>query len=269
MNKNCIQSGINYFRGALYIKLIVNNVKYGGIHYNYGQLTKVLFIIPESLHCAAQNDANFIQYMHKGQVFNPAHAGILKNVDFNLLVNKQFKGLRWSLLTAAISSQSPLKNGTVVIGFNTINEIYLFAGRQTIQPVDACEVNLTPCFQMSRGVKAGFAHDNSKKHNAKIQVLQIQKFRNSEIKEENELIQDFKELVTCSQHAMAIGVATGKNSTGFNKTRSSASSSRFREKASLFERKGDQQLRLDPAIIYFSREELAIRACDLLRFFNN
>ncbi len=63
---------------------------------------------------------------------------------------------------------------------------------------------------------------------------------------------------------------TERNSTVFHKTRSSASSpSADGGKASRLERKGGQQLRSNRVIIDFSHEDLAIRACDLLRFFNN
>ena len=65
-------------------------------------------------------------------------------------------------------------------------------------------------------------------------------------------------------------LVTRKNSTVFHKKRSSASSpSTDGGKASRLERKGGQKERLPPVIIDFSSEELAIRACDLLRFFNN
>ena len=63
--------------------------------------------------------------------------------------------------------------------------------------------------------------------------------------------------------------ATRKNSTVYNKTRSSAFSPRLGGKASRLERKGDQKVRLTPVTIEISREEAAITACGFLRFFNN
>ncbi len=73
-----------YFRAALYIKLIVDNVKYRGIQCDFGRLTNVFFVTPDSLLFAVQRDTDFFQYTYYGRAFNPAQKGVLNKAGFTL-----------------------------------------------------------------------------------------------------------------------------------------------------------------------------------------
>ena len=82
MNKTGFQIKNNYFRAALYIKLIVDNVKYRGIQCDFGRLTNVFFVTPDLLLIAVQRDTDFFQYTYYGRVFNPSQKGVLKKAGF-------------------------------------------------------------------------------------------------------------------------------------------------------------------------------------------
>ena len=82
MNKTGFQIKNNYFRAALYIELIVNNMKYRGIQCDFGRLTNVFFVTPDSLLFAVQRDTDFFQYTYCGRVFNPAQKGVLNKAGF-------------------------------------------------------------------------------------------------------------------------------------------------------------------------------------------
>ena len=84
MNKTGFQIKNNYFRAALYIKLIVDNVKYRGIQCDFGRLTNVFFVTPDSLSFAIQRDTDFFQYTYYGRVFNPAKKGVLNKAGFSM-----------------------------------------------------------------------------------------------------------------------------------------------------------------------------------------
>ena len=104
MNKTGFQIRNNYFRAALYMKLIVNNVKYRGIQCDFGRLTKVFFVTPDSLLIAVQRDTDFLQYTYCGRVFNPAQKGVLNKAGFALhkcympLVKNELQGEYYSNL---------------------------------------------------------------------------------------------------------------------------------------------------------------------------
>ena len=162
MTNYCIHRRNDYLRPALYVKLIVNNVKYGGIHYDYGQLTKVLFLFLVSLQRATWQDSESTQYICRDRGLNPAFAGIFGKAGCKLLVKKMSDGICRSPLAETISSQSPLNNGPESINLNKSHEMYVCQGILTIQPVYACEINHTSWFLLVRGVKVGFAYDNGK-----------------------------------------------------------------------------------------------------------
>jgi hypothetical protein len=76
----------DYFRAALYMKLIVDNVKYRGIQCDFGRLTNVFFVTPDSLSFAVQRDTDFFQYAYYGRVFNPAQKGVLNKAGFAMFI---------------------------------------------------------------------------------------------------------------------------------------------------------------------------------------
>jgi hypothetical protein len=84
MNKSGFQIKNNYFRAALYMKLIVNKMKYRGIHCDFGRLTDLFFVIPDLLSFAVQRDTDFFQYTYNGQGFNPAQKGVLNEAGIAL-----------------------------------------------------------------------------------------------------------------------------------------------------------------------------------------
>lgn len=84
MNKTGFQIKNNYFRVALYMKLIVDNVKYRGIQCDFGRLTNVFFVTPDSLSFAVQRDTDFFQYAYYGRAFNPAQKGVLNEAGFTM-----------------------------------------------------------------------------------------------------------------------------------------------------------------------------------------
>ena len=278
MNKNGIKLRNDYFRGALYIKLIVNNVKYGGILYDYGQLTKVHCIILESLHNAAKKDSDFVQLMQYSQVFNQVYAAKLKKAGCNLLLTKKCNGICRSLLAEAKSNQSSLNNGLESISLNKIHEMYVCQGGLTIQPVSANNVILTSWCQWWHGVKVGFAYNNSKEQSV-MSLEQSSKSdgKNAESKAQKAICPD---LISSIQHpASSIQYpvssiqypassirhqANRKNSTVVYYNLQSQKGSPVYEEALT----GKKVKRLIPVIIDLP-EERAIRACDLLRFFNN
>lgn len=137
-------------------KLIVNNLKYRGIH--YGKLTKVLFFIVVWLQSAAQQDPIFTQYMYNGQVLNPAYAGIWEKAGFTALVREQWAGINRAPLTESISLHSPLNNESVGMGLNIVNDTYGREKRLSILADYAYEVNLTPWRRLRFGIKFGFTN---------------------------------------------------------------------------------------------------------------
>jgi hypothetical protein len=84
MNKTRFLKKNNYFRPALYIKLIVDNVKYRGIQCDFGRLTKLFFVTPDSLLFAVQRDTDFFQCTYYVPVFNPVQNGGLNKAGFVL-----------------------------------------------------------------------------------------------------------------------------------------------------------------------------------------
>ena len=84
MNKTDFQIKNNYFRAALYMKLIVDNVKYRGIQCDFGRLTNVFFVTPDSLSFAVQRDTDFFQYTNNGRAFNPKQKGVLNKAGFSM-----------------------------------------------------------------------------------------------------------------------------------------------------------------------------------------
>ena len=72
----------NYFRPALYIKLIVDNVKYRGIQCDFGRLINLFFVTPDSLLIAFQRDTDFFQYTFYGPASNPTQKGVLNKAGF-------------------------------------------------------------------------------------------------------------------------------------------------------------------------------------------
>lgn len=81
MNKTRFLKKNNYFRAALYIKLIVDNVKYRGIQCDFGRLTKLFFVTPDSLLIAFQRDTDFFQYTNCGRAFNPGQKSVLNKAS--------------------------------------------------------------------------------------------------------------------------------------------------------------------------------------------
>lgn len=84
MNKSGFQKINNYFSAALYMKLIVDNMKYRGIQCDFGRLTDVFFVTPDSLLIAVKRDTDFFQYTYYGRVFNPEQKGVLNEAGFTL-----------------------------------------------------------------------------------------------------------------------------------------------------------------------------------------
>lgn len=84
MNNSVLIKKNNYFRPALYIKLIVDNVKYRGIQCDFGRLTKLFFVTPDSLLFAVQRDTDFFQYTYCGGALKPAQKGVLNKAGFAL-----------------------------------------------------------------------------------------------------------------------------------------------------------------------------------------
>ncbi|MDO8952890.1 MAG: hypothetical protein Q7U86_09710 [Draconibacterium sp.] len=82
MNKTGFQIKNYYFRAALYMKLIVDNVKYRGIQCDFGRLINVFFVTPDSLSFAVQRDTDFFQYTYCGRVSNPVQKGVLNKAGF-------------------------------------------------------------------------------------------------------------------------------------------------------------------------------------------
>jgi hypothetical protein len=66
------------------MKLIVDNMKYRGIQCDFGRLTNVFFVTPDSLSFAVQRDSDFFQYAFYGRVFNPVQKGVLNKAGFTL-----------------------------------------------------------------------------------------------------------------------------------------------------------------------------------------
>jgi len=85
MNNTGFQIKNYYFRAALYIKLIVDNVKYRGIQCDFGRLTNVFFVTPDSLLFAFQRDADFFQYTNCGRAFNPEQKSVLNKASIAVL----------------------------------------------------------------------------------------------------------------------------------------------------------------------------------------
>ena len=79
---------IVYICFALFIKLIVNNVKYGGIHYDYGQLTNTFFLFLVSLRSAVQQDSFFTDDTKTNQNLNLVFKSIGNKDNFKALVSK-------------------------------------------------------------------------------------------------------------------------------------------------------------------------------------
>jgi hypothetical protein len=84
MNNTGFQIRNYYFSAALYMKLIVNNVKYRGIQCDFGRLTDVFFVTPDSLLIAVQRDTDFFQYTYYFRVFKPAQKGVLNKAGFSM-----------------------------------------------------------------------------------------------------------------------------------------------------------------------------------------
>ncbi len=84
MNKSGFQKRNYYFSAALYMKLIVNNMKHRGIQCDFGRLTDVFFVTPVSLLIAVQRDTDFFQYTFYVRNFNPAQKGVLNKAGFTL-----------------------------------------------------------------------------------------------------------------------------------------------------------------------------------------
>lgn len=84
MNKRGFLIKNYYFRAALYMKLIVNNVKYRGIQCDFGRLTNVLFVTPDSLSFAVQRDTDFFQYINYDRALKPGQKGVLNKAGFVL-----------------------------------------------------------------------------------------------------------------------------------------------------------------------------------------
>jgi hypothetical protein len=84
MNKTGFQIKNNYFSAALYMKLIVDNMKYRGIQCDFGRLTDLFFVTPDSLFFAVQRDTDFFQCTYFGRAFNPAQKGVLNKAGFTL-----------------------------------------------------------------------------------------------------------------------------------------------------------------------------------------
>lgn len=84
MNITGFQIKNNYFRAALYMKLIVDNMKYRGIQCDFGRLTNLFFVTPGSQLFAVQRDTDFFQYSCFGRTFNPAQKGILNKAGITL-----------------------------------------------------------------------------------------------------------------------------------------------------------------------------------------
>lgn len=82
MSKTGFLKKNNYFRPALYIKLIVDNVKYRGIQCDFGRLINLFFVTPDSLLFALQRDTDFFQYAYYGPASNPAQKGVLNKAGF-------------------------------------------------------------------------------------------------------------------------------------------------------------------------------------------
>jgi hypothetical protein len=112
MNKTGFQIKNNYFSVALYMKLIVDNMKYRGIQCDFGRLTDVFFVTPDSLSIAVQRDTDFFQYTYDGRVFKPAQKGVLKKAGFalhkcNITVGKErIEGRILFLQRTALSGHS-------------------------------------------------------------------------------------------------------------------------------------------------------------------
>ena len=134
-------------------------MKYGGKH--YGRIINVIVLILVSLHCVAQQDPVFTQYMYNGQVINPAYAGIWEKAGFTALIREQWAGINRAPLTESISIHSPLNNESVGVGLNIINDTYAREKRLTILADYAYEINLTPYRRLRFGVKFGFTNYNN------------------------------------------------------------------------------------------------------------
>jgi len=84
MNKSGFQIKNNYFSVALYMKLIVDNMKYRGIQCDFGRLTNLFFVTPGSQFFAVQRDTDFFQYTCFDRTFNPAQKGVLNKAGITL-----------------------------------------------------------------------------------------------------------------------------------------------------------------------------------------
>ena len=124
----------------------------------YGRLAKFIILFLVSLHCGAQQDPIFTQYMFNGQIHNPAYAGMWEKIGFTALVREQWAGINRAPLTEAISFHSPMKNSAVGMGFNIINDTYGREQRLSILADYAYEVYLTPQRRLRFGIKFGFVN---------------------------------------------------------------------------------------------------------------
>lgn len=126
MNKTGFLIKNNYFRPALYIKLIVDNVKYRGIQCDFGRLTKLFFVTPDSLLIAFQRGTDFFQYKYYVSVINPAQKSVLNKASIAVL--------KYSV--------PPVKeNSTVflIIKPSAIGKIFFAEGRISVsQAIRAC-----------------------------------------------------------------------------------------------------------------------------------
>jgi type IX secretion system PorP/SprF family membrane protein len=116
------------------------------------------FLLILTLRSTGQLDPIFTQYMFNTQAINPAYAGMWEKIGFLSLVRKQWAGIDNSPSTQMVSFHSPLKNETVGIGLNIINDRYALEKRLSIFGDYSFEVLVSPQTHLRLGLKFGFMH---------------------------------------------------------------------------------------------------------------
>jgi hypothetical protein len=158
-------SGNDYICFALFIKLIVNNVKYGGIHYDYyGQLTNLLFLFPASQKSNEQEKNILTQYKNNGRVFNPSAEFILKRAGFTALVRQKWTGISRVSLAASLFIHRLLKSHLQGVERNRIEDVFFHRASMTSMACAAGEVNLTSSHRLVFGVQPGYGRYDKQKN---------------------------------------------------------------------------------------------------------
>lgn len=116
----------------------------------------LFFLLILSLQTVGQLDPIFTQYMFNNQAVNPAYAGMWEKVGFISLVRKQWAGIDNSPFTQMISFHTPMRDETVGMGLNIINDRYAREERLSIFGDYSFDAMLNSETHLRLGLKYGF-----------------------------------------------------------------------------------------------------------------